>query len=90
VGAAVVLNVAVCAYAYRLALRHGLIKGVSCRAVLALWALLAGCMAGFVFLVVPREGASLSRPVLVLGALLYLPLARFALPPLALDWNRHR
>ena len=30
------------------------------------------------------------RPVLVAAPLCVLPIARFGLAPLALDWNRHR
>jgi hypothetical protein len=31
-----------------------------------------------------------SKPVVLLGVAAFMPLSRFALAPLALDWNRHR
>jgi hypothetical protein len=43
-----------------------------------------------VYLLLPQAGLPVPRLVASVASLSALPLARFALAPLALDWNRHR
>jgi hypothetical protein len=66
-------------------LRHGSVLGISLAWIaMALATLLLG------HLIVPHSRLPVPRSVTLIAALPFLPLGRFALAPLALDWNRHR
>jgi hypothetical protein len=43
-----------------------------------------------VYLLLPQQGLPVPRVVTLLASLSALRPARFALAPLAMDWNRHR
>jgi len=76
--------------AFRLALRRGLLRVASVLAICALWLVLAAVTLTLVHLLLPQGGLPVPRAVALAASLCVLPLARFALAPLALDWNRHR
>jgi hypothetical protein len=52
--------------------------------------LLTGCGIAMAVLVGPTSAVPLSWPVIALGVATLVPLVRFPLAMLALDWNRHR
>ena len=90
VGVAVLLKASVAVVAFRAALHRGLIDGRSARAILAGWlAATAGAIA-LLLLAAPPRIAPISIPVMLLGIAAYMPLVRFPLATLALEWNRHR
>ena len=51
---------------------------------------LTGCGVALAVLALPASALPLSRPILALCVATLVPLARFPLATLALDWNRHR
>jgi hypothetical protein len=87
---AAAVKAAVSAWAFRANLARGLMTPAALCAVLAGWLLLVACTVGLVALLAPAEGLPVSWPIVLLGIATFTPLARFALAPLALDWNRHR
>jgi hypothetical protein len=89
VGADVALKAVVAAWAYPVALRRGLIRGRQVVNILAAWVVMTSCAVGFAALLIP-DWLPVSKPVVLLGVAAFVPLTRFALAPLALDWNRHR
>jgi hypothetical protein len=75
---------------FKKALDRRLIDGRYVAAVLTIWPAFALCLAGFAWLATKPYEPPFS-PIWFLGAAAILaPLGRFALAPLALDWNRHR
>jgi hypothetical protein len=88
--AAAPLKAIVVGLSFRKALERRLIDGRYVAAVLAIWPAFAMCLAGFAWLAAKPYEPPFS-PIWFLGAgAILAPLARFALAPLALDWNRHR
>lgn len=87
--AALALKGSLVTWAFRTALRRGLIDGADLRRLLAGWLVLVACAVGLGALLLP-PGLPVPRPVALLGLATMVPLARFALAPLALDWDRHR
>jgi hypothetical protein len=77
-------------FVFRLALRRGLLSVRSVLRIIAIWSVMALATMLLAHLLIPRSGLSVARPALIVGTLSLLPLGRFALAPLALDWNRHR
>jgi hypothetical protein len=90
VGALVVIKAIVALLAFRMVLRRGLLGVASIRAICAAWLVLAAVTLTLVQLLLPHTGLPVPRAVALAASLSTLPLARFALAPLALDWNRHR
>ena len=76
--------------AFRLALRKGLLAEKSVVRLCAFWLVLAAATVTLVHMAVPHSGLPVPRWVCLVSALCVLPLGRFALAPLTLDWNRHR
>ncbi len=75
--------------AFRKALRRGLISLEMLAGSVAVWAVFAACVMGFM--------ALLLRPIevstwitLAIGSAIVPPFGRLALAPMALDWNRHQ
>jgi len=89
--AAVVLIVkcVVAGVAFRVALdrglmhRHSIVRILACGTVTAIATML------LFHLLLPAGSLPVPRPVALASTLTLLPLARFGLAPLALDWNRH-
>jgi len=90
VGVWVIIKAIMALLAFRLALRWGVLRVESVIAICALWLVLAAVMLALVHLLLPQAGLPVPRAVALAASLSALPLARFALAPLALDWNRHR
>ena len=75
---------------YHAALKRGLMSWRSAAGLLGLWLVLTACGIALAVLVGPMPYLSLSLPILFLSVATIVPLARFPLATLALDWNRHR
>ena len=78
------------AWAYRQAVARQLMTRRFALAAVIGWVMTAACVAAAVWTLVPPDGLVVGRAVVALGAISAIPLARFPLAPLALDWNRHR
>ena len=79
--------------AFQSVLRRRLMTWRAVIGVLALWLILTGCTVGLVALLslpMPAPSVPVSWPVLLLGIGLFVPLVRFPLATLAVEWNRHR
>jgi hypothetical protein len=76
--------------AFRAARRQELMSWQIIVGLLSLWLLLTGCGIAMAVLVGPTSAVPLSWPVIALGVATLVPLVRFPLATLALDWNRHR
>jgi hypothetical protein len=90
VAAAAALKWSVAAWAFREALGRGLVGGRAVAATLVGWLAMAGCAVGLAALLLPTGPLPVPRGAILLGVAAFPPLGRFALAPLALDWNRHR
>jgi hypothetical protein len=75
---------------YHSALKRGLMSWGNVAGLLGLWLVLTACGIALALLVGPMPYLSVSLPILVLSVAAIVPLARFPLATLALDWNRHR
>jgi len=89
-GVWVIIKALLALLAFRLALHRGLLRVQSILGICALWLILAAVTLTLVHLLLPQGGLPVPRAVALSASLSALPLARFALAPLALDWNRHR
>ena len=89
IGAAAVLKTVAAVLSFRLALRRRLIGAPAFLTASAIWLSLTGLAIALAMLVLPPTGL-ISRPSLCLGIASFVPLVRFPLATLALDWNRHR
>ena len=72
------------------ALERGLMSWRNIAGVLGLWFGLTACGIALAILLGPISSVPVSLPILALGVAAIVPLARFPLATLALDWNRHR
>jgi hypothetical protein len=88
--ALVVLKCVVAVAGFRVALIRGLIDSGTVFRLLAFLAAAAPATLLLAHLLIPAGRIPAPRPIVLLSTLCLLPLARFALAPLALDWNRHR
>ncbi len=88
IGALVGLKLLLAGWLLRRNLRAGLLSGAAVSGALAAWVALVIALFGLAAWLVPSEWVS--RGALAGGAVLTVPLARCALAPLALAWNRHR
>jgi hypothetical protein len=77
------------ATAFHLAIRRKLISWAAFWWILAIWSALTAAAITLVLLLQPPANL-VSMPSLVLGAATAVPLVRFPLASIALDWNRHR
>jgi hypothetical protein len=75
---------------YRAALKRRLLDRRDVTRILGLWLAFTSLVAGFAVLVELAVETPLPTPVLLLGAAMVVPLIRFPLATLALEWNRHR
>ncbi len=75
---------------FRKANARGLIDGRYMAAALMTWLVSAVCTGGFIWLALAPFKPPFSGFWFLGAAAVVSPLARFALAPLALDWNRHR
>jgi hypothetical protein len=85
-----VVRVVVTAVGFVAARKRGLVSGREITVMVAAWFVLALVLAGGTHLMLRDGELPVSRPIAVLAAVSFLPMARFPLAPLALDWNRHR
>jgi hypothetical protein len=88
-----VFKCALAIFAFQSVLRRRLMTWRAVTGVLALWLVLTGCGVGLATLLqlpMPAPSVPVSWPVLVLGIGLFVPLVRFPLSTLAVEWNRHR
>jgi hypothetical protein len=90
VASLVIVKGLVAVVGFRLALGRGLIDVRSVLGVLAFLAVAAVATLLLADLLIPEGSLAVPRPLVLLATLFMLPMARFALAPLALDWNRHR
>jgi len=85
-----ILKGAVVVGTFRSALRRRLIDWRDFWGALGVWGILTACAVGLAILVLPAGTLPMSRPIIVLGIATFMPLVRFPLATMALDWNRHR
>jgi hypothetical protein len=86
----VIVKCVVALVGFSAALGRGLIDMRSVLGVLAFLTVAAVATLLLADLLIPAGSLAVPRPVALLSTLIMLPTARFALAPLALDWNRHR
>ena len=87
---AAILKGAVAIVTFWAALRGGLIAWSTVGGVLVIWLALWACAFACVLLVSSTTPPAVLKPIMLLGILAFMPLSRFAVATLALDWNRHR
>jgi hypothetical protein len=87
-GVAVLLKLVAAAWALHALLRHRLLDVGALTLVVATWLVLA--FGQFVLLYTVLPAGFVQPRNLALAVVLFLPLARIAAAPLALEWNRHR
>jgi hypothetical protein len=75
---------------FHAALERGLMSWRNVAGVLSFWVTLTACGISLAILIGPISYVPVSLPILALGVASLVPLARFPLATLALDWNRHR
>jgi hypothetical protein len=78
------------AWAFSLALDRGLIRRDSIWRLLTYGSVVAVATLALAHLLIPAGSLAVPRLVALVATLSLLPLARFALAPLALEWNRSR
>ena len=81
---------AVAVTGFHAALQRGLMSWRNIAGVLGLWFVLTACGIALAVLLGPNSSVPVSLPILALSVAALVPLARFPLATLALDWNRHR
>jgi hypothetical protein len=75
---------------FRAVLERRLMSWRNIGGVLGLWFVLSACGIALAILLGPIASLKVSLPSLALGVTALVPLARFPLATLAVDWNRHR
>jgi hypothetical protein len=88
-GAAVVKGI-VAIETFRLALRLRLLDRRASWCAVGVWLALTACAVGMATLLLPMENLTVPMPILFLGIATLMPLVRYPLATLALEWNRHR
>lgn len=86
----VLIKIVVALLAFRLALRRGLLTEKSVLRLCVFWLVLAAATITLGQLAMPQSELPAPRWACLASTLCILPLGRFALAPLTLDWNRHR
>jgi len=89
VGAAMIKGTVAIAV-FRAVVRRRLIDWPAIWSILGVWLAITGLAALLAILVLPANGIPVSKPSLLLGIATIVPLIRFPLATLALEWNRHR
>jgi hypothetical protein len=90
VAAAVLVKGGLATWAFRAAARRGLIAPGSAAGLFALWLGLSAALAGLTSLILPPGVFDVPWPLAWISGACVVPLARFPLAVLALDWDRHR
>jgi hypothetical protein len=85
---AVVAKLLLAAWAFHTTYRRGLLSGRAIAGIILAWSAVAGSAFGFLWMALAVRDVE-AEDIAVAVALL-LPLARVALAPLSLAWNRHR
>jgi hypothetical protein len=89
-GAVATFKVAVAFLAFRAAWKHGLLETSLLLAFLAGWLLFVASAVTLAWMLLPDDGMPVSKGFAIAAFAMFAPLARFALAPLAFEWNRHR
>jgi hypothetical protein len=76
--------------AFGAAVRWGLLRWRSVANVVLMWLGLSAAGIGLAILAAPSGALGTSMPVIVITIAAFMPLCRFPLAILAVDWNRHR
>ncbi len=84
-----VLKAGAAAVAFRVAMRRKLIEWPQIRRIIATWAAFTVAVIALVLLIAP-PASLISKPSLFVGAASFVPLVRFPLSAIAIEWNRHR
>jgi hypothetical protein len=87
---ALVLKLSIAAIALGTARRRRLIRTTTIRSIVLAWAIGCGCLLCAGYLLLGRSGQPISWRLVLMGVAFLVPLGRFGLASLALDWNRHR
>jgi hypothetical protein len=85
---AVALKLILAGWALRALFRRRLVAPSTLARLLGIWLLAVAATCGVLTWLLPHTGVSPYS--IALGTVLVVPLARLALAPLALEWNRHR
>jgi hypothetical protein len=89
VGCAAILKACAAVAAFRCAIHRRLMGWPAFWRIIAVWSGLTTAIVALVMLLGPPS-TLISTPSLILGAATFVPLVRFPLSPIAMDWNRHR
>lgn len=84
------IKAVVTAWSFRTALRQGLLQRRDLLQHATTWIVLTAIATGLSALTLPASLQPATRTAALLSVVVFVPIARFALAPLALDWNRHR
>jgi hypothetical protein len=85
-----VIKAALAIGAFYTAVRSGLISWRNVGVVVGIWVSLSAVAMLLAGLVLKADAVPVSVPLLYVGIALLMPLCRFPLAALAVDWNRHR
>ena len=89
IGGASTIKMFVTGLAFREALRRGLLTPAEAILAVGSWAILVAILLALGAWVVPRSALPMAPGVAALGVAVAVPIARRALAPLAVDWDRH-
>jgi hypothetical protein len=84
------LKLAIAVAAFRLALSRDLIDRRFVGGVVGVWAVVTACAIVMALLALPEGALPVPKLVILTGIAMLVPLVRFPLATLAVDWNRHR
>jgi hypothetical protein len=84
-----ILKAGAAAAAFRIAIHRKLINWRHIRRILAIWSAFTAATITLVLLLAP-PASLISKPSLFVGAASFVPLVRFPLSTIAVEWNRHR
>jgi hypothetical protein len=90
VASAAIVKANVVVASFRAALRDRLIRWSTFWSALGLWLVLTLCAVAMAVLTLPPGIMPVSRPIMFVGIATLMPLGRYPLATLALEWNRHR
>ncbi|MGO9916498.1 MAG: hypothetical protein ACLQIB_17615 [Isosphaeraceae bacterium] len=84
------LKVALATGTFHLALRRGLVSWQAVGCSLVTWLILSAAGMVVASLVLPSNAVAVFSPVLFITIAVFMPISRFPLSILAVEWNRHR
>ncbi|SIO43473.1 hypothetical protein SAMN05444166_4696 [Singulisphaera sp. GP187] len=84
------IKAVVTSWSFRAALRRGLLQRRDLLQYTTTWMVLTAIAIGLSVLILPARLQPATRTAVLLSVVVFVPISRFALAPLALDWNRHR